>query len=46
MGHGIHGHGNCQDQDIVLSFRNLHAVGVGEPEPLLGDFGYLVHAPA
>ena len=33
-----------QDQDIVLPRRNLDAIGVAHPEPLLRDRGHVADA--
>jgi len=36
MRHHINGNRDCQNEDVVLTFSDLHTVSVGEREPLLG----------
>ena len=37
-------HRSGEDQNVVGAGLNLHAIGVAQPEPLLGDLGDLVAA--
>src|SRR5690606_30629169 len=42
MRHHVDRHGHGEYEDIVLALLDLHAVGIGKAEPLLGDFSDLV----
>jgi len=46
MCHHINGDGNCQDDDIILTGFDLHTIGIGQPEPALGDLSDLAAAIA
>src|SRR5947208_13978910 len=40
MGHRVDHCRGSEDQDVVLTWRDLHAVGVTDPEPALGHLGH------
>src|SRR5688572_26100477 len=42
VGHHVHCHGCGKDYDVVLTWSDLHAISVADPEPLFRDFGNLV----
>ena len=44
MHHLVDAGGDREDEDIVLSWLDLHAVGIAYSEPFLGNFGYFVPA--
>ena len=39
MRHHVDSHGNSQYHNVILTWFNLDAVGVGQAEPLFGNFG-------
>src|SRR5690242_10923999 len=45
MGHRVDHRGGRQDQDVVLTRRYLHPVGVTDPEPPLGHLGHPLPLP-
>jgi hypothetical protein len=42
MSHLVDSGGDRQDEDIILSGLDLHAVGVAHAKPLLGNLGHLI----